>query len=33
MVVLFVAYLIAPMCVIGMTSMTEAFSTMSSMAM
>ena len=32
MVLLFVAYLIAPMCVIGMTSMTEAFSTMSSMA-
>ena len=33
MVLLFVAYLIAPMCVIGMTSMTEAFSTMSSMTM
>ena len=33
MVLLFVAYLIAPMCVIGMTSMTEAFSTMSSMSM
>ena len=33
MVLLFVAYLIAPMCVIGMTSMTEAFATMSSMSM
>ena len=33
MVLLFVAYLIAPMCVIGMTSMTSAFSTMSSMSM
>jgi len=33
MVVLFVAYLIVPMCVIGMTSMTSAFSTMSSMSM
>ena len=33
MVVLFVGYLIAPMCVIGMTSMTEAFSTMSNMSM
>ena len=33
MVVLFVGYLIVPMCVIGMTSMTEAFSTMSSMSM
>lgn len=33
MVLLFVVYLIAPMCVIGMTSMTEAFSTMSSMSM
>lgn len=32
MVLLFVAYLIVPMCVIGMTSMTEAFSTMSSMS-
>ena len=32
MVLLFVAYLIAPMCVIGMTSMTEAFSTMQSMS-
>ena len=33
MVILFVGYLIVPMCVIGMTSMTEAFSTMSSMSM
>ncbi|MBQ7410563.1 MAG: hypothetical protein IJW20_04180 [Clostridia bacterium] len=33
MVVLFVGYLIVPMCVIGMTSMTKAFSTMSSMSM
>ncbi len=33
MVVLFVGYLIVPMCVIGMTSMTDAFSTMSSMSM
>lgn len=31
MVVLFVAYLIVPLCVIGMTSMTDAFATMSSM--
>ena len=31
MVVLFVGYLIAPLCLIGMTSMTSAFSTMSSM--
>ncbi len=31
MVALFVIYLIAPMCIIGMTSMTEAFDTMSSM--
>ena len=33
MVVLFVGYLIVPMCLIGMTSMTSAFSTMSSMSM
>ena len=32
MVILFVAYLIVPMCVIGMTSMTSAFSTMSAMS-
>ncbi len=32
MVILFVGYLIIPLCVIGMTSMTEAFSTMSSMS-
>jgi len=31
MVVLFVVYLIIPLCVIGMTSMTSAFDTMSSM--
>ncbi len=31
MVVLFVAYLIIPLCVIGMTSMTDAFAEMSSM--
>ena len=31
MVVLFVVYLIIPLCVIGMTSMTEAFSSMSTM--
>ena len=31
MVVLFVGYLIVPMCVIGMSSMTEAFSSMSAM--
>ena len=31
MVVLFVGYLIIPLCLIGMTSMTSAFSTMSSM--
>lgn len=31
MVVLFVGYLIIPLCVIGLTSMTEAFNTMSSM--
>ena len=31
MVVLFVGYLIVPMCVIGMASMTEAFSSMSAM--
>ncbi len=31
MVVLFVAYLIVPLCVIGMTSMTSAFETMSKM--
>lgn len=31
MVVLFVGYLIVPMCVIGMTSMTEAFNSMSAM--
>ena len=33
MVVLFVGYLIVPLCLIGMTSMTSAFSTMSSMSM
>ena len=32
MVMLFVVYLIIPMCLIGMTSMTSAFETMSSMA-
>ena len=32
MVVLFVGYLIVPLCLIGMTSMTEAFDQMSSMA-
>jgi hypothetical protein len=32
MVVLFVGYLILPLCVIGMTSMSSAFTTMSSMA-
>ena len=32
MVVLFVGYLIVPLCLIGMTSMTSAFSQMSSMA-
>ena len=32
MVVLFVGYLIVPLCLIGMTSMTEAFDTMSSMS-
>ncbi len=31
MVILFVGYLIVPLCVIGLTSMTEAFNTMSSM--
>ena len=31
MVVLFVGYLIAPMCVIGMTSMTDSFSAMNGM--
>ena len=31
MVILFVGYLIVPLCVIGLTSMTSAFSTMSSM--
>ncbi len=31
MVILFVGYLIIPLCVIGLTSMTEAFNTMSSM--
>ena len=31
MVLLFVAYLIVPLCVIGMTSMTDAFDTMSTM--
>lgn len=31
MVILFVGYLILPLCVIGLTSMTEAFNTMSSM--
>jgi hypothetical protein len=31
MVVLFVGYLIVPLCVIGLTSMTEAFNTMSAM--
>ncbi len=31
MVILFVGYLIVPLCVIGMTSMTEAFAEMSSM--
>ena len=33
MVVLFVAYLIIPLCFIGMTSMTSAFDEMSSMSM
>ena len=32
MVVLFVGYLIIPLCLIGMTSMTSAFSQMSAMA-
>ena len=32
MVILFVGYLIIPLCLIGMTSMTEAFSTMSEMS-
>ena len=32
MILLFCAYLIGPMCIIGMTSMTEAFSTMSTMS-
>ena len=32
MVVLFVGYLIVPLCLIGMTSMTEAFNTMTTMA-
>ena len=31
MVVLFVGYLIVPLCVIGMTSMSDAFTTMSTM--
>lgn len=33
MVILFVGYLIVPLCVIGMFSMTDAFSSMSSMSM
>ena len=33
MVILFVGYLIVPLCVIGMLSMTDAFSAMSSMSM